>query len=282
MPSYYPPRKKIVRIYIHRSATGPVSDIFHLEASDTPAAAAAAAATTGAAATAPATVAAPVAAPTLLRQQRRARFPSRERAVLLDFVPAATMPLARDSSAAHAHASGTESSAPSTPIGGGGGGRYRRASSSSSSRRLDSFRPVRAASGLQNLLRHGDSGGGGGGARRLGSGGTWGGGGGGAPGEGLLGVPAQVVGGESMPFWHLIGTGGSATAEWDAFGMGSSGGIERSLQQRQQYYPRHGGGAGINPYLARRVFFVVVANVCLRENARGRRAKDAQQTGKEE
>ncbi|CBN75019.1 cell surface protein [Ectocarpus siliculosus] len=165
------------------SATGPVSDIFHLEAADTPAAAGAAAAA------APAALAA---APTLLRKHRRARFPSRERAVLLDFVPAA-MPLARDPSA-QAHASGTESSAPSTPIG-GDGGRFRRASSSSS-RRLDSFRPVRAASGFQHLLRHGDSGGvGGGGTRRLGSGGIWAGGGwggGGAPGEGLLGVPAQV------------------------------------------------------------------------------------------
>ncbi|CAM9247820.1 unnamed protein product [Ectocarpus sp. 8 AP-2014] len=222
------------------SATGPVSDIFHLEAADTPAAA-------GAAAAAPA---ASAAAPTLLRNHRRPRFPSRERAVLLDFVPAA-MPLARDPSA-HAHASGTESSAPSTPIG-GDGGRFRRASSSNS-RRLDSFRPVRAASGFQHLLRHGDSGGvGGGGTRRLGSGGIWaggGGGGGGAPGEGLLGVPAQV-GGESMPLWHLVGTGGSATAEWDALRTGS-GGFERPLQQRQQPHPRHGGGGGINPYLARR------------------------------
>lgn len=242
-------------MYILRSATGPVSDIFHLEAADTPAAAAAGAAAAPAPAPAPATP-----TPTLLRQHRRARFPSRERAVLLDFVPAA-MPLARDSSA-HAHASGTESSAPSTPIGGGGGsggGRYRRASSSNS-RRLDSFRPVRAASGLQHLLRHGDSGGSGG-TRRLGSGGMWaggagGGGGGGAPGEGLLGVPAQVVGGESMPFLHLVGTGGGATSEWDALGMGS-GGIERSLRQRQQHHPRHGGGGGgINPYLARQASFL--------------------------
>ncbi|CAB1097076.1 unnamed protein product [Ectocarpus sp. CCAP 1310/34] len=170
------------------SAPGPVSDIFHLEAADTPAA-------TGAAAAAPE---APAAAPTLLRNHRRARFPSRERSVLLDFVPAA-MPLARDPSE-HAHASGTESSAPSTPIG-GDGGRFRRASSSRS-RRLDSFRPVRAASGFQHLLRHGDSGGvgGGGGTRRFGSG---------------------RVGGESMLFWHLVGTGGSAPAEWDALRTGS-------------------------------------------------------------
>ncbi|CAM9786376.1 unnamed protein product, partial [Ectocarpus sp. 12 AP-2014] len=222
------------------SAVGPVSDIFHLEAADTPAA-------TGAAA---ATPEAPAAAPTLLRNNRRARFPSRERAVLLDFVPAA-MPLTRDPSA-HAHASGTESSAPSTPIG-GDGGRFCRASSSRS-RRLDSFRPVRVASGFQHLLRHGDSGGvGGGGTRRLGSGGIWaggGGGGGGSPGEGLLGVPAQV-GGESIPFWHLVGTGGSAPAEWDALGTGS-GGFERRLQQRQELHPRHSVGGGIIPSLARR------------------------------
>lgn len=232
---------------------------------------------------------------------RRSRLPSRERALILELVQEASGPAAPDASSAaaaaaaamslSAQASGTESSAPSTPTGGNRFGGPRRSSSSRQigSNRRERFRPGRGGGGgmgygrsgsfrrAESFRRHSssrsnsqrrDSG------RRYGSGGlrTAGGGGGGggrlssswdngAPGEGLLGVPAPCSG-DDVPSslfhysggrdWGLGAIGGSAGAAAAAAAEGDTrGGGTGMIERLLQQRQHRARHSGINPYLRR-------------------------------